>query len=59
VRQAYRELCATLGRQVRVELPGGECVVGKAIDVEEAGRLVVQGADREHLLSAGDVVHVR
>jgi BirA family biotin operon repressor/biotin-[acetyl-CoA-carboxylase] ligase len=59
VRQAYRELCGTLGRRVRVELPGGETVVGEATDVEEAGRLVVHATDGEKLLSAGDVVHVR
>ncbi|MGH3380170.1 MAG: biotin--[acetyl-CoA-carboxylase] ligase [Actinoallomurus sp.] len=59
VRRAYREMCGTLGRHVRVELPGGETVVGEARDIEEAGRLVVCGADGEHLLSAGDVVHVR
>ncbi|MDN3357057.1 biotin--[acetyl-CoA-carboxylase] ligase [Actinomadura sp. DC4] len=59
LRAAYRELCATLGRQVRVELPGDEVLTGTAVDVEEAGRLVVRAADGDHLLSAGDVVHVR
>jgi biotin-[acetyl-CoA-carboxylase] ligase BirA-like protein len=58
-RRAYREMCGTLGRHVRVELPVGEILVGAATDVEEAGRLVVNCADGEHLLSAGDVVHVR
>jgi BirA family biotin operon repressor/biotin-[acetyl-CoA-carboxylase] ligase len=59
LRETYRELCATLGRQVRVELPDGSVLVGEATDIEEAGRLVVRGPDGEHLLSAGDVVHVR
>jgi biotin-[acetyl-CoA-carboxylase] ligase BirA-like protein len=59
VRRAYREMCGTLGRHVRVELPEGVAIVGEARDIEEAGRLVVSGADGEHLLSAGDVVHVR
>jgi biotin-[acetyl-CoA-carboxylase] ligase BirA-like protein len=59
VRRAYRDLCGTIGRRVRVELPDGEVLVGEATDVEEAGRLVINGADGEHLLSAGDVVHVR
>lgn len=54
----YRELCSTLGRQVRVLVPGGE-VSGRAVDVDEDGRLVVRtGAGEEHL-AAGDVVHVR
>ena len=59
VRRAYRELCNTIGRHVRVELPGDEVLVGEATGVEEAGRLVINGVDGEHLLSAGDVVHVR
>jgi BirA family biotin operon repressor/biotin-[acetyl-CoA-carboxylase] ligase len=56
---AYRGLCGTLGRRVRVELPGGKMLTGEASDIEEAGRLVVRATDGEHLLSAGDVVHVR
>jgi BirA family biotin operon repressor/biotin-[acetyl-CoA-carboxylase] ligase len=59
LRAAYRALCGTLGRRVRVELPGGEMLTGEATDIEDAGRLVVRATDGEHLLSAGDVVHVR
>ena len=59
LRETYRSLCGTLGRRVRVELPDGSTLVGEAVDVEEAGRLVVRTPDGEHLLNAGDVVHVR
>lgn len=59
VHAAYREMCGTLGRRVRIELPGGESLLGEATDIEEAGRLVVDATDGEHLLSAGDVIHVR
>ncbi|WP_460337187.1 biotin--[acetyl-CoA-carboxylase] ligase [Actinoallomurus acanthiterrae] len=65
LRDEYREVCATLGRQVRVELPGGApgapggVLTGEAVDVDENGRLVVRAADGDHALSAGDVVHVR
>jgi BirA family biotin operon repressor/biotin-[acetyl-CoA-carboxylase] ligase len=65
LRRSYKELCATLGRQVRVELPGGApggpggVLTGEAVDIDETGRLVVRAADGEHALSAGDVVHVR
>lgn len=51
----YRVLCATIGRQVRVDLPGGRSVTGLAEAVDDAGRLVVEGV----AYSAGDVVHVR
>jgi biotin-(acetyl-CoA carboxylase) ligase len=59
LRTAYRDLCATLGREVRVELPGGERLTGMARDVDETGRLVVAGPGGERAVSAGDVVHVR
>jgi len=54
-RSAYRQLCTTLGRQVRVELPGGTAVEGTAEQVDEQGRLVVDGVP----YAAGDVVHLR
>lgn len=54
-RARYRGLCSTLGRQVRVELPGREPVTGTAEAVDDAGQLVVDGAR----FGAGDVVHVR
>jgi BirA family biotin operon repressor/biotin-[acetyl-CoA-carboxylase] ligase len=59
VHPAYLQLCATLGRQVRVTLPGGTEVAGPAIDVDEAGRLVVATDSGEVRVGAGDVVHVR
>jgi BirA family transcriptional regulator, biotin operon repressor / biotin---[acetyl-CoA-carboxylase] ligase len=59
LRQAYRRLCDTLGRQVRVSTPGGRVVVGVADDVDDSGRLVVRSASGLVPVSAGDVVHVR
>ncbi|MFA1551076.1 biotin--[acetyl-CoA-carboxylase] ligase [Actinomadura chokoriensis] len=59
LRTAYRDLCATLGREVRVELPGAERLTGTARDVDGTGRLVVTGRDGDRAISAGDVVHVR
>jgi BirA family transcriptional regulator, biotin operon repressor / biotin---[acetyl-CoA-carboxylase] ligase len=57
---AYREACGTLGREVRVELPTGDAVTGRAEGVDDAGRLLVLDAQgREHALAAGDVLHVR
>jgi BirA family biotin operon repressor/biotin-[acetyl-CoA-carboxylase] ligase len=58
LRSAYLELCTTPGQQVKVAVPGGE-VVGEAVDVDEAGRLVVRTAEGEERLGAGDVVYVR
>jgi BirA family biotin operon repressor/biotin-[acetyl-CoA-carboxylase] ligase len=55
---AWRDLSCTLGRRVRVETPGGD-VVGEAVDVEFPGTLVVDTADGERRVSAGDCEHLR
>jgi BirA family transcriptional regulator, biotin operon repressor / biotin---[acetyl-CoA-carboxylase] ligase len=57
--QEYQRLCGTLGRQVRVSLPGGRTVDGLAAEVDGAGRLVVSSGSGLVPVSAGDVVHVR
>jgi BirA family transcriptional regulator, biotin operon repressor / biotin---[acetyl-CoA-carboxylase] ligase len=57
--QEYQQLCGTLGRQVRVSLPGGRTVTGLADEVDGAGRLVVRCPSGPVPVSAGDVVHVR
>jgi BirA family transcriptional regulator, biotin operon repressor / biotin---[acetyl-CoA-carboxylase] ligase len=54
----YRELCVTLGRDVRVDL-GGESLEGRAVDINADGSLVVETATGPRSVSAGDVVHVR
>ncbi|HEY1627527.1 MAG TPA: biotin--[acetyl-CoA-carboxylase] ligase [Streptosporangiaceae bacterium] len=65
IRPEYRELCVTLGRDVRVEQPGGQVLSGKAVDVDSDGRLVVlvpsplPGNPARVPVAAGDVVHVR
>ena len=56
---AYRQGCATIGRDVRVLLPGGEEFTGAATTVDTDGQLVVGTADGERRVSAGDVLHVR
>lgn len=57
----YRNTLTTLGRWVRVELPGDAApLYGRAVDVDDDGRLTVIDADGvRHDLDAGDVVHVR
>lgn len=59
LREAYLSQCATIGREVRVLLPGGRELTGRAADVDPAGRLVVETADGPATVSAGDVVHLR
>ena len=59
LRADYLHWCATIGRPVRVELPGGAVLTGTAGDVDDAGRLVLRTADGLVPVGAGDVVHVR
>lgn len=61
---AYRARCATIGRQLRVQLDEqrglGPVLTGVATGVDAAGSLLVRDDDgTEHAVSAGDVVHVR
>lgn len=50
---------ATVGRAVRVVLPGDRSLEGEAVRLDAEGRLVVLVGPTEHAVSAGDVVHVR
>ncbi|MFE0625506.1 biotin--[acetyl-CoA-carboxylase] ligase [Streptomyces sp. NPDC058864] len=59
LQQAYAAGCVTLGRTVRAELPGGAEVSGRAVAVDDDGRLVVATDEGERAVGAGDVVHVR
>lgn len=53
-------VCATLGRSVAVELPGGGHLHGVATALAADGALVVRADDgHEHRVLAGDVTHVR
>jgi BirA family transcriptional regulator, biotin operon repressor / biotin---[acetyl-CoA-carboxylase] ligase len=60
LREAYTRLCDTLGRRVRVELPGGQLLSGGAVGIDSGGRLVVRTSrGSEVAVAAGDVVHLR
>jgi BirA family biotin operon repressor/biotin-[acetyl-CoA-carboxylase] ligase len=56
----YRAVCATLGREVSVEL-GTHTLVGRAQEIDGDGRLLVHPTGGGALLpvAAGDVTHVR
>ena len=59
VREAYRSSCATLGRQVRVDLGARGIHRANAEAIDDDGRLVASWGGEVHALSAGDVTHVR
>ncbi len=59
--EQLRDLCGTLGSQVRVQLPGGGELRGTAIGIDGSGRLTVKksGDGRVVAVAAGDVTHLR
>ena len=61
--ESYAAACATIGQQVRVDLPSGEVLTGTASGIDPSGRLLVEhsidGEAGHTAVSAGDVVHVR
>jgi BirA family biotin operon repressor/biotin-[acetyl-CoA-carboxylase] ligase len=60
LRAEYTGWCATLGRRVRVELPGGRLLNGLAAGVDPAGLLLVSVPPGPDLpVAAGDIVHLR
>ncbi|MET7739874.1 biotin--[acetyl-CoA-carboxylase] ligase [Streptomyces sp. NPDC005385] len=60
LQEAYTAACATLGRAVRAELPGGRSIVGEAVAVDGDGRIVIATEDGvQEPVGAGDVVHLR
>ncbi len=66
VGRLYRESCATVGREVRVQLSDRPpALVGTAVGIDDDGHLVVRTADGPQgqgglvTVAAGDVTHVR
>ncbi|WP_347351389.1 biotin--[acetyl-CoA-carboxylase] ligase [Intrasporangium sp.] len=56
---AYRQLCATLGRRVRVHLSDGRSVDGTAVGIGAGAELLVRTPGGQRAFAAGDVEHVR
>jgi BirA family biotin operon repressor/biotin-[acetyl-CoA-carboxylase] ligase len=56
---AYLDACSTLGRDVRVDLPAGESLVGRAEGIDAQGRLLLRQGSVQKAIGAGDVLHLR
>jgi BirA family biotin operon repressor/biotin-[acetyl-CoA-carboxylase] ligase len=55
----YPRMSATIGRGVRVELPGGVALSGLATAIDAQGQLLVEADGSTYPIAAGDVIHVR
>ena len=56
LRHLYTEVCATIGNEIRIDLPGGTHKNGKAIGITPAGELILEDGSR---VTVGDIVHLR
>jgi|TARA_B110000503_G_scaffold143734_1_gene247779 BirA family transcriptional regulator, biotin operon repressor / biotin---[acetyl-CoA-carboxylase] ligase len=56
LRHLYYEQSSTIGSDIRVELPDGTFLTGRATHISPAGELILQ--DGTHV-SVGDIVHLR
>jgi BirA family transcriptional regulator, biotin operon repressor / biotin---[acetyl-CoA-carboxylase] ligase len=56
--ERYRDACRTIGGDVTVET-GGEIVRGRAVDLDDAGSLVVETATGTRVVTSGEVTSVR
>ena len=52
----YSQVSATLGKEVRAEMPDGRSLSGRAIAISENGELILDGDAR---VSVGDIIHLR
>lgn len=61
VHRVVTEWCRTLGRRVRVMLPGGRDLFGLATGIDATGCLVVRSDTDDEIIAvaAGDVTHLR
>jgi len=55
----YREMLLTRGREVKVVLVSGEEIIGRAIDIDDIGRLQIDTGRDIVSIDAGDVYHLR
>ncbi|QKW06604.1 biotin--[acetyl-CoA-carboxylase] ligase [Streptomyces sp. NA04227] len=60
IQETYAAGCATLGRRVRAELPGGGEIIGEAVAIDGDGRLVLATEEGvQEPVAAGDIVHLK
>ncbi|MEQ1737903.1 MAG: biotin--[acetyl-CoA-carboxylase] ligase [Rhodoglobus sp.] len=59
LRAEVQDACSTVGRPVRVELPGERDLHGTAEGIDELGRLQVRRGAELVSVAAGDVTHLR
>jgi BirA family biotin operon repressor/biotin-[acetyl-CoA-carboxylase] ligase len=59
LRELHLARSSTVGCAVRVARADGTNLEGRAVDIDDAGRIVVRTPSGDEVLSAGDVTHLR
>jgi len=59
LRELHLARSLTIGRDVRVARADGTDLEGRAVDIDESGRIVIRVSGVDEALSAGDVTHLR
>jgi len=61
IRAEVESLCGTIGTDVRVQLPGGATLQGRATGLDDIGRIRIRSAPDSPVtaIAAGDVTHLR
>lgn len=59
LRQSVIDNCVTLGLPVRAILPGDSEQLGRAVTIDDSGRLVLEADGVVWPVAAGDIVHLR
>ena len=57
--ERYKARSSTIGSRVRAEMVKGESIVGTAVGINATGALLITNDAGDHVLTAGDVFHLR
>ena len=57
--ERYKTHSSTIGSRVRAEMVRGESIVGTAVGINATGALIISNDAGAHVLTAGDVFHLR
>jgi BirA family transcriptional regulator, biotin operon repressor / biotin---[acetyl-CoA-carboxylase] ligase len=58
VLDSYRKVCDTLGRTVRASTTSGQHVEGRAVEIGDAGELILETRSGKESVTFGEIVHL-
>jgi BirA family biotin operon repressor/biotin-[acetyl-CoA-carboxylase] ligase len=58
VLDSYRKVCGTLGRTVRARTTSGSSIDGRAVEIADAGELILETPSGRETVTFGEIVHL-